>query len=84
MYLKMAEKRTVDVNLRKQLQGVFDSADYGVASILAHRVRSGETQYLVQWENCSYLQSTWEPESRLVSAHTILSRYHARARQVVM
>ena len=38
MYLKMAEKRSADVNLRAQLRGVFDSADYGVESILAHRI----------------------------------------------
>jgi hypothetical protein len=30
-------------------------------AVLAHRDRFGKREYLVQWEKCSYLQSTWEP-----------------------
>eukprot|EP01043_Picozoa_sp_COSAG02_P116167 COSAG02_NODE_52572_length_307_cov_0.625000_1_plen_51_part_10 len=33
--------------------------------ILAHRIVNGKTEYLVQWEECSYLQSTYEPECNL-------------------
>ena len=84
MYLKPAEKRTTDTNLRRQLGGVFDSANYGVERILAHRERSGRREYLVQWENCSYLQSTWEPVDGLASAQQKLTQYHSRQRQVEM
>ena len=50
--------------------------------ILAHRVVNGETQYLVQWEGCSYLQSTYEPESSLSHAQTKLSQYHRKRRKI--
>ena len=56
--MKPAEKQTIDSNLRAQLGNVFESADYGVERILAHRARGKLTEYLVQWENCSYLQAT--------------------------
>eukprot|EP01043_Picozoa_sp_COSAG02_P046190 COSAG02_NODE_4298_length_5534_cov_111.640662_6_plen_94_part_00 len=82
MYLKPAEKRTVDRNLKAVLGNVFEPAAYGVERILAHRQRANRTEYLVQWENCSYLQSTWEPDEGLTSAQSKLTDYHTRARQV--
>ena len=84
MYLKPAEKRTTDANLRRQIGNVFEPAHYGVERILAHRERADQREYLVQWENCSYLQSTWEPVDGLVSAQHKLTQYHARRRQVEM
>ena len=84
MYLKPAEKRTVDADLGRQLRGVFDSAEYGVDRILAHRDRFGKREYLVQWENCSYLQSTWEPVDGLISAQGKLTQYHSRRRTMEM
>ena len=48
------------------------------------RSRGGHNEYLVQWENCSYLQATWEPQTNLLSAQSKLTQYHAKARKVEM
>ena len=52
--------------------------------ILAHRERHGRNEYLVQWENCSYLQSTWEPDTGLAFAQRHLTAYHKKSRQIKM
>jgi hypothetical protein len=84
MYLKPASTSSLDVGLRKTLGTIFEPADYGVEKILAHRRRKNATEYLVQWESCSYLQSTWEPESGLMQAQRQLSQYSAKRRQIDM
>ena len=82
MYLRMASTTTVQRDLKAKLGNILTPADYGVERILAHRVVRGETQYLVQWEGCSYLQSTYEPESSLSHAQTKLSQYHSKRRKI--
>eukprot|EP01046_Picozoa_sp_COSAG06_P035536 COSAG06_NODE_3828_length_4861_cov_4.239605_4_plen_195_part_00 len=82
MYLKLSDKVSLDKGLRKTLEHVFEPADYGVEGILAHRKRGSRTEYLVQWENCSYLQSTWEPEEGLAHAQRHLTAYQKKSRQV--
>ena len=57
-------------------------ADFGVEKILAHRTVRGQVQYLVQWEGCSYLQSTYEPESNLIHAQSKLAEYQQKRRQI--
>ena len=42
----------------------------------------GTTEYLVQWENCSYLQSTYESEASLAHAQRALTEYYAKRRKV--
>ena len=34
----------------------------------------------MQWEGCSYLQSTFEPEESLAHAQTKLAQYHRKRR----
>ena len=82
MYLKPATTTKTDGGLRKTLGNVFDPAEYGVEGILAHRTRHNRTEYLVQWEHCSYLQSTWEPESGLVHAQRHLAAYKKKSRKI--
>jgi hypothetical protein len=82
MYLKLSDKVSPDKGLRKTLENVFEPGDYGVEGILAHRKRGNKTEYLVQWENCSYLQSTWEPEDGLAHAQRHLTAYQKKSRQV--
>ena len=72
------------MGLRKTLDPILDPGGYEVELILAHREGPKGTDYLVQWKGCSYLQSTWEPESSLSSAQTALARYARKARQVNM
>ena len=36
----------------------------------------------MDWENCSYLQSTWEPEDGLAHAQRHLTAYQKKSRQV--
>eukprot|EP01043_Picozoa_sp_COSAG02_P004179 COSAG02_NODE_107_length_36312_cov_45.037942_28_plen_87_part_00 len=43
---------------------------------------SGSGSGLVQWENCSYLQSTFEPESNLAYAQQAVGAYHRKRRQI--
>ena len=38
----------------------------------------------MQWENCSCLQSTWEPEAELVSAQRLLAAYNKKIRKIDM
>ena len=38
----------------------------------------------MQWENCSYLQSTWEPEAGLASAQRVLTAYNKKSRKIEM
>ena len=84
MYIKPSSTVSEDRGLQKKIGNVFEPADYGVEGILAHRVRRGKTEYLVQWENCSYLQSTWEPESELTSAQRHLVAYNKKSRKIEM
>ena len=69
--------------LKATLGNVLTPSDYGVDRILAHRVVNGTTEYLVQWEGCSYLQSTYEPECNLTYAQTKLSAYQNKRRKIV-
>eukprot|EP01043_Picozoa_sp_COSAG02_P032841 COSAG02_NODE_2212_length_9491_cov_210.102215_3_plen_126_part_00 len=82
MYLQLAGTRTVQPNLKRVLGNVLTPADYGVERILAHRTVRGVTEYLVQWEGCSYLQSTYEPECNLAFAQSKLSLYRNKRRQI--
>ena len=50
--------------------------------IIAHRNGRQGTDYLVQWRHCSYLQSTWEPESNLTSAQTAINAYMSKSRKI--
>ena len=68
--------------MKQLLQDVFEPADCEVDGILAHRSRGNTTEFLVQWVGCSYLQSTWEPESGLVHAQRHLCAYRDKARRV--
>ena len=36
------------------------------------------------WENCAYLQSTFEPESNLAYAQQAVGAYHRKRRQIDM
>jgi len=82
MYLRLASRTTIQSDLRWQLGNVLTPADFGVDRILAHRSVRGQTEYLVQWEGCSYLQSTYEPESSLSHAQTKLTQYHQKRRKI--
>ena len=82
MYLQLAGTKTVQPNLKQMLGNVLAPTDYGVERILAHRTVRGATEYLVQWEGCSYLQSTYEPESNLAFAQSKLSAYQNKRRQI--
>ena len=63
-------------------KSVFEPKTEGVQGILAHRLRKGGTEFLVQWEGCSYLQSTWEPEAGLAGAQRHLTAYAKKSRKV--
>ena len=63
MYLKLSSRKSVQKGLRKLIERHFNPA-YEVADILAHRRSGGELEYLVQWEGCGPLQSTWEHDGR--------------------
>ena len=78
----MASTSTVQKNLKATLGDILTPAEYGVERILAHRVVRGVTEYLVQWEGCSYLQSTYEPESNLTHAQAKLTTYQNKRRQI--
>ena len=67
-----------------KIGSVFEPAEYGVEGILAHRKRHGKTEYLVQWESCSCLQSTWEPGAGLSSAQRILTACNWKSRKIGM
>ena len=82
MYLQLASTSTVQKNLKATLGDILAPAEYGVDRILAHRVVRGVTEYLVQWEGCSYLQSTYEPESNLTHAQAKLTTYQNKRRQI--
>ena len=84
MYLKLSDTVSTQKNLRWELGDVFREADYGVDRILAHRVNGKKTEYLVQWEGCSYLQSTYEPEEALAHAQRKLAQYQAKRRKIEM
>jgi hypothetical protein len=83
MYLQLASTKSVQSNLKATLGNVLTPSDYGVDRILAHRIVNGKTEYLVQWEGCSYLQSTYEPECNLSYAQTKLSAYQSKRRKIV-
>ena len=61
-----------------------NSVHMHIQHILAHRKGRGGTEYLVQWANCSYLQSTWEPEMGLASAQAALVAYAKKTRKVAI
>ena len=68
--------------LRKKLEYVLDPGGYEVDHVLAHRKGRQGTEYLIQWKNCSYLQSTWKPEHGLASAQQALQAYLRKTRQI--
>ena len=80
--LKLSDTVSTQKNLKQVLGNVFHGADYGVDRILAHRVVGGKTEYLVQWEGCSYLQSTYEPEEALPHAQRKLAQYQTKRRAI--
>ena len=82
MHLKPTTSAALDVGIRNRLSSVFEPEDYEVSGILAHRKRGPHTEFLVQWVGCSYLQSTWEPESGLAHAQRCLTAYMAKATKI--
>ena len=62
------------------LKGLFDRPEFGVKEILAHRMQRKKLQYLVRWEGCSYLQSTWEDASSLATAPKVIKAYKAKTK----
>ena len=84
MYLKPTQQTTVERGLRKNLESTLDPGHYEVEHILAHHKGRKGTEYLVQWANCSYLQSTWEPESGLASAQAALAAYAQKVRKIAV
>ena len=70
------------VGIRDRLSSVFEPEEWEVSGILAHRKRGQHTEFLVQWAGCSYLQSTWEPESCLAHAQRCLTAYMAKATKI--
>ena len=73
---------TMQLGLRKQLESALNPERFGVERILAHRIVNGMTEYLVQWEGCSYLQCTYEKEDNLSHAQRKLAAYQAKRRQI--
>ena len=63
------------------LKGLFDRPAFGVKEILAHRMLRKKLQYLVRWEGCSYLQSTWEDATSLATAPKVVKAYKAKTKQ---
>ena len=63
------------------LKGLFDRPEFGVKEILAHRMQRKKLQYLVRWEGCSYLQSTWEDATSLATAPKVIKAYKAKTKQ---
>ena len=63
------------------LKGLFDRPEFGVKEILAHRTQRKKLQYLVRWEGCSYLQSTWEDSTSLATAPKVIKAYKAKTKQ---
>ena len=63
------------------LTGLFDRPAFGVKEILAHRMLRKKLQYLVRWEGCSYLQSTWEDATSLAAAPKVVKAYKAKTKQ---
>ena len=80
MYLKLATTRSTQKGLKAVIDRHFDAA-YPIESIIAHRNVDGKTEYLVQWEGCGLLQSTWEPEDGLAAAQHVRDRYWKRNSQ---
>jgi hypothetical protein len=80
MYLKLASNRSVQKGFRQVVDRHFDPS-YPVEAIVAHRRQNGRLEYLVQWEGCGLLQSTWEPEDNLVTAQRVRDRYWQRSQQ---
>ena len=72
---QLAEHRATD------LTGLFDRPAFGVKEILAHHMLRKKLQYLVRWEGCSYLQSTWEDATSLAAAPKVVKAYNAKAKQ---
>ena len=84
MYLKLSSQSRTEPGLKNLLGPIMEPADFPVDKILAHRTRDGKTEYLVQWQNCSYLQSTFEPESGLAHAQKAIAKYQRKRRQITM
>ena len=84
MYLKLSSQSRTEPGLKNLLEPIMEPADFPVDKILAHRTRDGKTEYLVQWQNCSYLQSTFEPESGLAHAQKAIAKYQRKRRQITM
>ena len=66
------------------LKGLFDRPEFGVKEIFgeqAHRTQRKKLQYLVRWEGCSYLQSTWEDATSLATAPKVIKAYKAKTKQ---
>ena len=49
--------------------------EYKVANILSHRGTPGRQTYLVSWKGYSSAENTWESETNLQHAQTLLKRY---------
>ena len=49
--------------------------EFEVEKLLAHRTVRGKRQYLVQWKGYPTFEATWEPESNLENAATLLKKY---------
>ena len=73
---QLAEHRATD------LTGLFDRPAFGVKEILAHHMLRKKLQYLVRWEGCSYLQSTWEDAASLATAPKVVKAYTAKQRDM--
>ena len=49
--------------------------EYEVANILSHQGTPGQRTYLVSWKGYSFVENTWEPETNLQHAQTLLKKY---------
>ena len=49
--------------------------EYEVANILSHWGTPGRRTYLVSWKGYSSAENTWEPETNLQHAQTLLKKY---------
>ena len=52
--------------------------EYEVEAITNHRLRYHRRQYLIAWKGYPASENTWEPESALKNAQTILANYKKR------
>ena len=52
--------------------------EYEVANILSHWGTPGQRTYLVSWKGYSSAENTWEPETNLQHAQTLLKKYKQR------